>query len=86
MAPKIVMVRHVFADVDLAQNMLPDGFELVGVQPNSAEFKSAMTDAKFLVGFGDASMDDTFYRAAPACRSATMVAPIPSPSPSTRSC
>ena len=65
MAPKIVMVRHVFADVDLAQKMLPDGFELVGVQPNSAEFKSAMTDAKFLVGFGDASMDDAFYRAAP---------------------
>jgi phosphoglycerate dehydrogenase-like enzyme len=65
MAPKIVMVRHVFADVDLAQKMLPDGFDLVGVQPHTAEFKSAMADAKFLLGFGDPSMDDAFYRAAP---------------------
>src|SRR5208282_399 len=65
MAPKIVMARHVFADVELAQKMLPDGFELVGVKPNSAEFKSAMADAKFLVGVGDPSMDDAFYRASP---------------------
>ena len=65
MAPKIVMARHVFADVELAQKMLPDGFELVGVKPNSAEFKAAMADAKFLIGVGDLSMDDAFYRAEP---------------------
>ena len=36
MAPKIVLARHVLADVELARKMLPDGFELVGVAPNSA--------------------------------------------------
>ena len=65
MAPKIVLARPVAADVELAQKMLPDGFELVGVKPNSPEFKSAMADAKFLVGVGDPAMDDAFYKAAP---------------------
>jgi len=65
MAPKIVMVRHMFTDFDLAKNMLPSGYELIGVQANSAELRSAMADAKFLVGYGEPSMDDAFYRAAP---------------------
>ena len=68
MAPKIVLVRHVIDDVELAQKMLPDGFELVGVKPSSREFKSAMADAKFLIGFGEPSMDDAFYQAAPQLR------------------
>jgi phosphoglycerate dehydrogenase-like enzyme len=65
MAPKIVIARHVLTDVDVAQTMRPDGFELVAVQPNTPEFRAAMADAKFLIGFGEPSMDDAFYRAAP---------------------
>ena len=65
MAPKIVMVRHAFADAGIAQDMLPAGFELVNTQPGTAEFRANMADAKFLVGYGDRSMDDAFYRAAP---------------------
>src|ERR1017187_2389575 len=59
------MVRHVFADIGIAQEMLPAGYELANAQPGTAEFRAAMTDAKYLVGFGDPSMDDAFYRGAP---------------------
>jgi phosphoglycerate dehydrogenase-like enzyme len=65
MAAKIVMVRHAFADIGIAQEMLPAGYELANAQPGTAEFRAAMTDAKYLVGFGDPSMDDAFYRGAP---------------------
>jgi len=65
MAPKIVIARHVLTDGDGARTMLPGGFELVALQPGSAEFRSAMAEAKFLIGFGEPSMDDAFYRAAP---------------------
>src|ERR1700722_4411909 len=65
MAPKIVMVRHANIDGNAARDMLPAGFELVTAQPGTAEFRANMADMKFMVGFGDGTMDDAFYRAAP---------------------
>jgi phosphoglycerate dehydrogenase-like enzyme len=65
MAPKIVVARHILTDVDVAQKMLPGGFELAAAEPNSPEFRAAMAGAKYLVGYGGRSMDDAFYRAAP---------------------
>jgi len=60
MAPKIVMVRHANADGTAAVDMLPAGFELVNAQPGTAEFRANMADVKYLIGFGDPSMDDSF--------------------------
>ncbi len=65
MAPKIVMVRHANADGSAAVDMLPAGFELVNAQPGTAEFRANMADMKYLIGVGDPSMDDAFYKAAP---------------------
>jgi phosphoglycerate dehydrogenase-like enzyme len=65
MAPKIVVARHVLTDVEVAQKMLPGGFELAAVEPNTPEFRAAMAGAKFLVGYGGRSMDDAFYQGAP---------------------
>src|SRR5271165_4143524 len=65
MAPKIVMVRHALTDTGIAQDMLPAGFELVTALPGSPEFRGNMPDMKYLIGFGEPSMDDSFYRAAP---------------------
>ncbi|OJW29670.1 MAG: hypothetical protein BGO51_11420 [Rhodospirillales bacterium 69-11] len=38
---------------------------MVVARPGSAEFKAALADADCVVGFGDRSMDDAFYKAAP---------------------
>ena len=65
MASKIVMVRHALTDTGIAQDMLPAGFELVTALPASPEFRANMADMKYVIGFGEPSMDDAFYRAAP---------------------
>ena len=65
MAPKIVVARHILTDVEVAQKMLPAGFELAALDPNTPEFRAAMAGANYLVGYGGRSMDDAFYKAAP---------------------
>src|SRR5580658_9842154 len=65
MTPKILIPRHVYSDIGIAQDMVPAGFELVSAPPDTAEFRAAMADTDYLVGYGAPSMDDAFYRAAP---------------------
>jgi phosphoglycerate dehydrogenase-like enzyme len=65
MPSKIVVVPLGESDVEISTSMAPAGFELVIARPNTAEFRAAMPDMKYLVGFGDPSMDDAFYRSAP---------------------
>ena len=65
MGSKIVVVPLGEADVDISTGMAPAGFELVIARPGTPEFRAAMADVKYLVGFGDPSMNDAFYEAAP---------------------
>jgi phosphoglycerate dehydrogenase-like enzyme len=65
MAPKIVMVRPAASDAGIAEDMLPAGFQLVMTQSGSPELRASMADMKYMIGFGEPSMDDAFYRAAP---------------------
>lgn len=65
MASKIVVVPLGQSDVEISTSMAPAGFDLVIARPNTPEFHAALTDAKYLVGFGDPSMNDAFYKAAP---------------------
>lgn len=65
MPPKIVVVPLGQSDVEISTSMAPAGFELIIARPNTPEFRAAMPDMKYLVGFGDPSMDDAFYRSAP---------------------
>jgi len=65
MPSKIVVVPLGQSDTDISTSMAPPGFDLVVAAPNSAEFRAAMPEMKYLIGLGDPSMDDAFYRSAP---------------------
>ncbi len=65
MAAKIVVVPMGDSDVKISTDMAPAGYDLVVARPNTAEFRAAMPDMKYLIGLGDPSMDDAFYRSAP---------------------
>ena len=65
MLPRIVFVPSAPVDSQIARDMLPPGFELIEVAPGSAELRAALPGCDYLVGLGDASMDDAFYAAAP---------------------
>ncbi|MBN8927503.1 MAG: 2-hydroxyacid dehydrogenase [Rhodospirillales bacterium] len=62
---KIVLAENPLNEVDIARELVPPSLEMVVARPGSAEFKAALADADCVVGFGDRSMDDAFYKAAP---------------------
>ncbi len=62
---RIVFVPAAPADSGIARDMAPAGFELVEAAAGSPELRAAMPDCDYLVGLGDASMNDAFYAAAP---------------------
>ena len=64
-APRIVLVPAAEADIAIARDMAPADFDLVIAQPGSAEFNAALPHTRYLIGLGDARVDDAFYRAAP---------------------
>jgi phosphoglycerate dehydrogenase-like enzyme len=68
MGSRIVVVPMGKADEEISASMLPAGFDLVITRPGTAEFRAALPEMKYLVGLGDPSMDDAFYRAAPKLR------------------
>ena len=59
--PRIVYVPFGEFDNKFATGLAPNGFELVGVSAGSAELHAAMPEADYLIGLGDASMNDAFY-------------------------
>ena len=65
MASKIVVVPLGTSDEEISASMVPAGFELIITKPGTAEFRAALAEMKYLVGLGDPTMDDAFYRAAP---------------------
>ena len=65
MGSKIVVVPMGDSDIKISTDMAPAGYDVVIARPNSAEFRAAMPDMKYLIGLGDPSMDDAFYRSAP---------------------
>ena len=65
MAHKIVLIDSPLNENDIARELVPAGFELTLVRPDAPEFLAAMPDAEYLVGFGDPSVNDAFYKRAP---------------------
>ena len=63
--PKVLVVPAAEADVGIVRAMVPAGIELVVAMPGTAEFRAALPELTYLVGLGEASMDDAFYVAAP---------------------
>jgi phosphoglycerate dehydrogenase-like enzyme len=65
MQPRIVFVPSGAPDGPIAREMAPPGFELVQVTADSPELAAAMPGCDYLVGLGNASMNDAFFQAAP---------------------
>ena len=65
MAHKIVLIDSPLNQNEIARELVPAGFELTLVRPDAPEFLAAMPDAEYLVGFGDPSVNDAFYKRAP---------------------
>jgi phosphoglycerate dehydrogenase-like enzyme len=62
---KIVIADNPLNAIDIAKELLPPSLDAVIAKHGSAEFNDALSDAECLVGFGDGSMDDAFYKRAP---------------------
>ncbi|MDH3701702.1 MAG: 2-hydroxyacid dehydrogenase [Alphaproteobacteria bacterium] len=65
MSPRIVFVTDFPDAADVAREMAPSGFDLVIAPARSAEYKEAMRDAEFLVGFVDGLVDEELYKTGP---------------------
>ncbi len=68
MNPKIVLVQAADADIEIARDMQPSGFDVVIANPGTPEFQAALPDMKYLIGLGDGRVNDAFYQAAPNLR------------------
>jgi len=65
MRPRIVVVMLAARDNELAVEMAPSGYDVVTVAAGSQEFRAALADAEYLVGFVDAHINEALYKAAP---------------------
>jgi phosphoglycerate dehydrogenase-like enzyme len=62
---KIIIADNPLNEIGVARELLPPSLDTVIAHPGSPDFKAALADAVCLVGFGDPTMDDAFYAAAP---------------------
>jgi len=62
---KIILNDSPSNEISVALEMIPPNLEMVVAKPGSPEFRAALADAVCLVGFGDRTMDDAFYKSAP---------------------
>lgn len=65
MTPRIVFVTDFPDAADVAREMAPSGFDLAIVPARSAEYKEAMKDAEYLVGFVDGLVDPELFTTGP---------------------
>src|SRR5689334_14920240 len=63
--PRIIIADNPLNELAIARELLPQGLDAVIARHGTAEFNDALKDAACLVGFGDGTMDDAFYKAAP---------------------
>ena len=68
MTPRIVFVTTFPDAADVAQAMVPAGFELAVVPGGSAEYRAALQDAEYLVGFVDPLVEPSLFRDGPRLR------------------
>ncbi|HET6306821.1 MAG TPA: 2-hydroxyacid dehydrogenase [Rhodopila sp.] len=62
---RIIIADNPLNDITIARELLPPSLDAVIARPGTGPFQDALADAVCLVGFGDPTMDDGFYRAAP---------------------
>jgi phosphoglycerate dehydrogenase-like enzyme len=64
MAPRILVTTNPLSSLDVMRELAPAGYDIVTAAAGSPEFRAALPEAEYLVGLGEASMDDGFYREA----------------------
>jgi phosphoglycerate dehydrogenase-like enzyme len=62
---KIIVADNPLNEISIARDLAPRGLDMVVAKRNSPEFQAALADAVCLVGFGDGSMNEAFYKSAP---------------------
>ncbi|HVZ07290.1 2-hydroxyacid dehydrogenase [Rhodopila sp.] len=62
---RIIIADNPLNELDIARELLPPDLDAVIARHGTPEFRTALQDAVCLVGFGDGTMDDAFYKAAP---------------------
>ena len=68
MSPKIVFVTNFPDAADVAREMTPTGFDLAIVLAGSAEYREAMAEAEYLVGFVASLVDTELFKTGPRLR------------------
>ena len=62
---RIIIADNPLNEIDIARGLLPQDLDAVIARHGTPEFNAALADAECLVGFGDGTMDDAFYKSAP---------------------
>ncbi len=62
---KIIIADNPLNESGIARELLPPSLDAVFAKAGSSAFEAALGDAECLVGFGDGTMDDAFYKRAP---------------------
>ena len=62
---KIIVADNPLNEISIARELAPSSLDLVVAKSGSPEFQAALADAVCLLGFGDGSMNDAFYKSAP---------------------
>jgi phosphoglycerate dehydrogenase-like enzyme len=62
---RIIIADNPLNEIGIAKELLPPSLDAVIARHGTPEFTAALADAVCLVGFGDGTMDDAFYKAAP---------------------
>jgi phosphoglycerate dehydrogenase-like enzyme len=65
---KIIVADNPLNEMSIAQELLPPSLEAVMAKYGTPQFNDALSNAECLVGFGDGTMDDGFYKRAPKLR------------------
>jgi phosphoglycerate dehydrogenase-like enzyme len=65
---KIIVADNPLNEMSIAQELLPPSLEAVMAKYGTPQFNDALSNAECLVGFGDGTMDDAFYKRAPKLR------------------
>jgi phosphoglycerate dehydrogenase-like enzyme len=63
--PTIILADNPLNEISIARELVPPSLNMVIAKHGSPEFKAALPDAVCLVGFGDGTMNDAFYKSAP---------------------
>ena len=65
MEPRIVYVNSPFDNGEAVEELAPSGFELVRAEAGTPAYRTALAEARYLVGFVDGLVEEGLYRDAP---------------------